>query len=69
MKSDLQLLTPAELMIQRFGKEELAKMLNITPHAVYYWTRRSGNIPHEHQRTLIMKYNVNADDLILGGIH
>lgn len=65
----LQLLTPAELMIKRFGKEELAKMLNITPHAVYRWTKRDGMIPHEHQRTLIMKYHVDADDLILGGIH
>jgi hypothetical protein len=67
--NDLQLLTPAELMIQRFGKDKLAEMLGINAHTIYRWTTRTGDIPHEHQRTLIMKYNVNADDLILGGIH
>lgn len=65
----LQLLSPAELMIKRFGKEKLAEMLNIHPHAVYRWTTRHGTIPHEHQRVLLIKYNVDAKELIVGGIN
>jgi len=66
--NDLQLLTPAELMIQRFGKDKLAEMLGINAHTIYRWTTRNGQIPPKHQRTLLMHYDVSPTQLILGGI-